>query len=195
MDGSAVNLRPARAAANVRSRYPVCHWNSCGLRRARGSICTLITAGPSSACAALNAGASLLIGFVAAAALIRLMTARWMVSVAVAAMLATGAATAFKLAKTYAPGAYEFGREIAKPVAGTVRVAVDGVEKAEGPDFSVDATTGIVTFATALAAAAAVTAGFEFDVPVRFDTDVIEVNVAAFEAGEIPSIPAVEVRI
>ncbi|MCH7871212.1 MAG: O-antigen ligase family protein [Planctomycetes bacterium] len=45
---------------------------------------------------ALNAGASLLIGFVAAAALIRLMTARWMVSVAVAAMLATGAATAFK---------------------------------------------------------------------------------------------------
>ncbi len=38
----------------------------------------------------------------------------------------------------------------------------------------------------------AITAGFEFDVPVRFDTDVIEVNVAAFEAGEIPSIPAVE---
>ncbi len=95
----------------------------------------------------------------------------------------------------YAPGSYEFRREITKPVAGSVRAAVDGVEMAEGPGFSVDGTTGIVTFATAPAAGTAVTAGFEFDVPVRFDTDVIEVNVAAFEAGEIPSIPAVEVRI
>ena len=106
-----------------------------------------------------------------------------------------GTTTAFKLAKTYAPGSYEFRREITKPVAGSVRVAVDGVEMAEGPGFSVDGTTGIVTFATTPAAGTAVTAGFEFDVPVRFDTDVIEVNVAAFEAGEIPSIPAVEVRI
>ncbi len=106
-----------------------------------------------------------------------------------------GTTTAFKLAKTYAPGAYEIRREIAKPVAGSVRVAVDGVEMAEGPDFSVDATTGIITFATAPATGAAVTAGFEFDVPVRFDTDVIEVNVAAFEVGEIPPIPVVEVRI
>ncbi|MHA1528744.1 MAG: phage distal tail protein, Rcc01695 family [Alphaproteobacteria bacterium] len=106
-----------------------------------------------------------------------------------------GTTTAFMLTKTYAPGAYEFRREIAKPVAGSVRVAVDGVEVTEGPGFSVDTATGIVTFAAAPAAGFAVTAGFEFDVPVRFDTDVIEVNVAAFEAGEIPPIPAVEVRI
>ena len=106
-----------------------------------------------------------------------------------------GTTTAFTLAKTYAPGSHEFRRDITKPVAGTVRVAVAGVEQAEGPDFSVDTTTGVVTFVTAPAAGAAVTAGFEFDVPVRFGTDVIEVNVAAFEAGEIPRIPAVEVRI
>ena len=106
-----------------------------------------------------------------------------------------GATTAFQLVKTYAPGAYEFRRDITKPVAGTVRVALDGVTMAEGPDFSVDTTTGIVTFVVAPAAGTAVTAGFEFDAPVRFDTDVIEVNVAAFEAGEIPPIPVVEVRI
>jgi uncharacterized protein (TIGR02217 family) len=106
-----------------------------------------------------------------------------------------GVATAFGLAKIYAPGAHEFSREITKPVAGSVRVAVDGIELAEGAGFSVDVTTGMVTFAIAPAIGSAVTAGFEFDVPVRFDTDVIEVNVAAFEAGEIPPIPTVEVRI
>jgi len=106
-----------------------------------------------------------------------------------------GMTTAFALAKTYAPGAYEFRREITKPVAGSVRVAIDGVEIAEGPNFSVDAATGVVSLALAPAVGAAVTAGFEFDVPVRFNTDVIEVNVAGFEAGEIPPVPVVEVRI
>lgn len=106
-----------------------------------------------------------------------------------------GLETGFALAKTYAPGAYAFRRVIAKPVAGSVRVAVDGAEMADGPDFSVDPATGIVAFAAAPAAGAAVTAGFEFDVPVRFGADVIEVNVAAFEAGEIPPIPVVEVRL
>lgn len=106
-----------------------------------------------------------------------------------------GVATAFELAKTYAPGLYEFRREITKPVADSVRVAIDGVEIAGGASFSVDAATGVVSFAIAPAVGAVVTAGFEFDVPVRFNTDVIEVNVAAFEAGEIPPVPVVEVRI
>jgi uncharacterized protein (TIGR02217 family) len=39
-----------------------------------------------------------------------------------------------------------------------------------------------------------VTAGFEFDVPVRFDTDLIQVSVASFRAGEVPRVPVVEVR-
>ena len=106
-----------------------------------------------------------------------------------------GVLTGFKLAKVYAPGAFEFRREITKPVAGSVQVAINGIEIAEGPDFNVDTTTGIVSFGIAPVIGSAVTAGFEFDVPVRFDTDVIEVNVAAFEAGEIPSAPVVEVRI
>jgi uncharacterized protein (TIGR02217 family) len=106
-----------------------------------------------------------------------------------------GSVTVFQLRKTYSPGPHEFRRDIKKPVSGAVRVAVGGSEMAEGADFTVDATTGVVTFSAAPAAGAAVTAGFEFDVPVRFDTDVIEVNLAAFDAGEIPPIPVVELRV
>ena len=106
-----------------------------------------------------------------------------------------GTETVFHLVKHYAPGLTGYARTIAKPVAGTVRVAVDGSARAEGSDFAVDTGTGKVTLAAAPGAGAAVTAGFEFDVPVRFDTDVVEVNLAAFEAGEVPSVPVVEVRV
>ena len=106
-----------------------------------------------------------------------------------------GATTLFDLVKVYMPGPNEFRRRITKPVAGTVQVAVNGALQAEGSDFTVDGTTGTIAFAVAPTAGTTVTAGFEFDVPVRFDTDEIAVNVAAFEAGEIPSIPVVEVRI
>lgn len=105
-----------------------------------------------------------------------------------------GAGTSRQLVKRYADAAGSYARIIAKPVAGTVQVAVDGAPLTEGPDYSVDATTGIVTL-VADPGAGQVTAGFEFDVPVRFDTDRIEVNLAAFEAGEIPSIPILEVRV
>jgi uncharacterized protein (TIGR02217 family) len=102
-----------------------------------------------------------------------------------------GHATAFQLTKTYASGPSRWIRTIAKPVAGTVRIAVAGVEITTG--FSVDTTTGLVTFASA--PTGALTAGFEFDTPVRFDTDQLSINLSTFAAGEIPSIPLVEVRV
>lgn len=104
-----------------------------------------------------------------------------------------GEARVFQLAKTYEPGPFAFKRAICKPVAGSLRVAVAGVETASG--FSLDAATGELVFDAAVAPGVTISAGFEFDVPVRFDTDVIEVNLAAFEAGEIPSIPVVELRV
>jgi uncharacterized protein (TIGR02217 family) len=105
-----------------------------------------------------------------------------------------GIATEFQLVKTYGAAFAPYQRSITKPVAETVRVAIDGVEQVEGSDFTVDASTGVVTFASAPSAGAEVTAGFEFDVPVRFDTDRLDVNLAAFEAGEAPNVPIVEVR-
>jgi uncharacterized protein (TIGR02217 family) len=104
-----------------------------------------------------------------------------------------GTQTVFQLVKTYSSGAGSWTRAIKKPVAGTLRVAVAGTELMSG--FSVDATTGLVTFATAPASAATIAAGFEFDCPVRFDTDALSINLASFAAGEIPSIPIVEVLI
>jgi uncharacterized protein (TIGR02217 family) len=105
-----------------------------------------------------------------------------------------GVRRAFQLVKGYASGGETYLRPIAKPVPETVRVAVAGVSLRPG-QFAVDATTGLVTLAQAPGVGVVVTAGFMFDVPVRFDTDRIEVNLAAFEAGAIPSIPIVEVRV
>jgi uncharacterized protein (TIGR02217 family) len=108
-----------------------------------------------------------------------------------------GATAAFQLKKTYGGGIADYERTIAKPVAGTVKVAVDDVEQAEGADFVVDTATGIVTFQPGHTpdVDAVVTAGFEFDVPVRFDTDRLDVNLSTFEAGDVPNVPLVEIRI
>lgn len=105
-----------------------------------------------------------------------------------------GTARAFQLAKTYGAGFAPWRRTVAKPVAGTVRVAVAGQELAAAA-FACDATTGTVTLAAAPAAGAAVTAGFRFDVPVRFDTDALDIDLAAFEAGQIPSVPLIEILV
>lgn len=103
-----------------------------------------------------------------------------------------GAATEFLLTKRYASGAESYVRRIVKPVAGTVLVALDGVPESSG--WTVDVTTGVVAFAGAPAAGVIVTAGFAFDVPVRFDTDLLDVTMDIERLGSIVSIPLVEVR-
>jgi uncharacterized protein (TIGR02217 family) len=80
-----------------------------------------------------------------------------------------GTTTAFQLVKRYVSGAQSWTRTIAKPVKGTVRIALGEVEQLSG--WSVDTATGVVTFGAAQGSGVAITAGFEFDVPVRFDTD------------------------
>ena len=108
---------------------------------------------------------------------------------------ADGATTTFQLLKTYVSGAQKYQRIIRKPVAGSVRVGVQGNELSAGVDFSVDPETGIVQFTTAPTSGEIITAGYEFDVPVRFDTDSIQTSVGSFNAGDIPNVPIVEVRI
>jgi uncharacterized protein (TIGR02217 family) len=105
----------------------------------------------------------------------------------------TGVQAAFQLVKHYGAPSRDYVRNITAPVAGTVLVAVNGVANS---NFTVNSTTGVVTFnaGSIPASGATVTAGFEFDVPVRFDTDEITVNLSHFEAGDIPEIPLIEVR-
>ena len=103
-----------------------------------------------------------------------------------------GSTTQFQLVKVYASGAQSYSRRIVKPVAGTVLVALDGI--AQGSGWSVDPSTGVVSFAAAPGNSVIVTAGFEFDVPVRFDTDRLDVTLDIERMGSIASIPLVEIR-
>jgi uncharacterized protein (TIGR02217 family) len=105
--------------------------------------------------------------------------------------IGTGAQTEFQLVKNYGGGLRNYARIIAAPVAGTVRMAVNG---SEITTFTTNLATGVVTFNTAPATGVVVKAGFEFDVPVRFDTDEISINVENFRGGEIPDIPLIEVQ-
>ncbi len=102
-----------------------------------------------------------------------------------------GTTAAFQLAKTYGEGADAFARPVAKPVAGSVLAAVAGAPAA----FTVDTTAGVVTLAAPPAVGAAVTAGFLFDVPVRFDTDRLDVTLESFDAARVVAAPLVEVRV
>ncbi len=101
----------------------------------------------------------------------------------------------FQLIKTYISGQASYARPVAKPVQGTVQAGVSGTGLSAGTDYTLDPTTGVLHLETAPDAGAKITAGYEFDVPVRFDTDRIEISVERFQAGEAPNVPVVEIRI
>ena len=103
-----------------------------------------------------------------------------------------GSLKTFQLTKRYTSGAQAWTRTIAKPVAGTIMIALGTVEQMAG--WTLDATTGIVTFTAAPGIGVIIRAGFEFDVPVRFDTDMLDVTLDIERLGSITSIPLLEIR-
>ncbi|MGC5781613.1 phage distal tail protein, Rcc01695 family [Methylobacterium sp. NFXW15] len=107
--------------------------------------------------------------------------------------LGDGTTHVFPLTKRYGGTFAPYDRPIRKPVPGSVRIAVNGGELAANA-FAVDTGTGLVTLASAPAAGAAISAGFQFDVPVRFATDRIEIDYRAVQAGLVPDIPIIELR-
>lgn len=104
-----------------------------------------------------------------------------------------GVTTQFQLVKRYTSGAVTETRVITKPVTGTVSVYRNGALQTSG--VAVDMTTGQVTFTTAPTAGAAITASFQFDVPVRFDTDKLSARLEAYGINSWMDIPLVEVRV
>jgi uncharacterized protein (TIGR02217 family) len=102
-----------------------------------------------------------------------------------------GGRTRFALFKHYGDGADRQARRISRPVADSVLVALDGVMITSGWAL---ADGGHVDFDVPPAADVMVTAGYRFDVPVRFAVDRIDVSIAGWRAGELPSVPLVEVR-
>lgn len=105
-----------------------------------------------------------------------------------------GETAAFQLCKTYGAGEGAYTRPIAKPVADSVTVAVDGAPL-DHSDFSLDPASGVATLATAPGEGAVVSAGFAFDVPVRFDADRLDITLEGFDAGRVVAVPLVEVRV
>lgn len=104
-----------------------------------------------------------------------------------------GAQTMFQLVKTYASGPAVKTRTISKPIAGSVAIHVDTQPQTSG--WSLDPATGRIIFAAAPAAGAVITADFEFDVPVRFDTDQMDITIDNFAHGSWGQIPIVELRL
>jgi uncharacterized protein (TIGR02217 family) len=100
--------------------------------------------------------------------------------------------TQFQLVKIYTSGPGALTRKITKPVAGTVTVFKDSVPDVGG--WTIDTTTGIVTFNSAPSGGEILTATFEFDVPMRFDTDHLPVNLSTYEA-RAADVPLVEIRV
>ena len=97
--------------------------------------------------------------------------------------------TQYQLVKQYVSGAVVSERIITKPVAGTVKLYRNSLLQASG--WSIDATTGIIT--TSLTGT--LTVDFDFDVPVRFDTDELALSLDSFNAGSWNNIPLIEVRV
>lgn len=102
-----------------------------------------------------------------------------------------GLTLSFPLVKRYGSGDDAEVRRITRPVPGTVQVAVDGLIQPAGWTL---ADGGVVRFESPPPPGAAVTAGFAFDVPVRFATDRLDISIRGFRAGEPVSVPLVEVR-
>lgn len=103
-----------------------------------------------------------------------------------------GSTKTFQLVKIYTSGGYTLTRKITKPVAGSVSIYVDDVLQSSG--YSVDTTTGIVTFTSAPTSGQVISATFQFDIPARFDTDYLPVNFATYQA-RAADVSVVEIRI
>ncbi len=104
-------------------------------------------------------------------------------------MRADGQTQSFQLFKHYGDDAGSYARLISKPVAATLKVAINGTQSA----CLVDDLTGLIQFDTPPPENAIISAGFEFDVPVRFDTDYLPLTLETFGAGQLSSIPMIEI--
>lgn len=106
--------------------------------------------------------------------------------------LGDGVSMRFQLVKIYGDGETAHIRTITRPVEGSVRIAVDGVEMVGG--WQCDISTGSVTFSEPPIAGAVITAGYYFDVPVRFIDDSLPLSLDGFNAGSAPAIRLLEIR-
>lgn len=95
---------------------------------------------------------------------------------------ATAGQASVQLTKTYTKGALARSINIRKPVSGTLVLAKNSLPFTVG--WSVSTSTGVITFSPALSVHDVITGGYEFDLPVRFDTDRLSVKLSEYLSGE-----------
>lgn len=105
-----------------------------------------------------------------------------------------GATKIFQAKKRYAAGLYQFDRDLTKLVAGTVEIYVNGVLKTSPTNYTLDLLTGLITFVVTPPLAEPIAIAAEFDVPVRFSQDALDVTMETFDAGTISNVPVIEVK-
>lgn len=103
--------------------------------------------------------------------------------------------TEFQIRKQYTDALRTYNRPIQKIVAGSYTVFVNSVEQTEVTNYSIDLNTGVVTFTSAPGNGLPITITCEFDIPVRFDTDEMDLDIQLIEAGQVPNIPIVELPL
>ena len=103
-----------------------------------------------------------------------------------------GGETVIPLRKVYEAEALYTYRDITQPVPGTILVAKDGSPLADPGDYTI--VDGKIVLGVALAAGEQISAGFEFDVPCRFDSDELATQLEAFMAGSV-TVPVIEVQL
>lgn len=106
-----------------------------------------------------------------------------------------GTDTTFQLRKQYTSGSVTVNRTITKPVSSSYMIYVNGVSQTETTDYSINTTTGLVTFVTPPTSGHEITADFQFDVPARFDTDFMDLSAITNNLKNWPNIPIVEIRV
>ena len=107
--------------------------------------------------------------------------------------VANGVLTSFQLVRGYTVGALTHIRTLRKIVNDTVQVWVNNV-LVDPNDYTVNYNTGLITFDAAPTDTHIVEARCEFDVPVRFDTDLAEISLEAWEQESWDSIVLVEIK-
>lgn len=105
--------------------------------------------------------------------------------------LGDGVTKEFQLIKSYrVSDNIVYYRKITKPVISTVRVFINDIES---KDFNIDLTTGLITLNTVPEIDSIIKANFEFDVPVRFENDIMEITMNSINSGNIKNITLIEI--
>ncbi|MEQ1936188.1 MAG: DUF2460 domain-containing protein [Fimbriimonadaceae bacterium] len=85
-------------------------------------------------------------------------------------------------------------RKITRPERGTIKVYLDGVLKTETTHYSINYSTGVITFVSAPGSNVKVQWAGKFHIPARFDFDDARLNMQVVQVGDFSAMRIIEIR-